>query len=254
MLPSLRKLSINIKLPLLVAGLLLAVVSIFAGLAYRQVSGGAMADAVSRLNKVATQLADLVSQQGGALKAGLMAVARDSAVLVLRSDRSSAAVDRAVAVLARLQRDTSDHLTVEIRDRDGAIVAAKPGREAILTRAAASAPPRPDSASISPLFLYGDSLFYEATVPFPEIGGWVVERRIVTNSPEAMERLSQLIGTNAQLYVGNRDGPPWSDFLKPVDIPGRGTRLRCTSAAARSGWAPLWKRRILRGCWAPNFH
>jgi two-component system cell cycle sensor histidine kinase/response regulator CckA len=216
--PLFPKLSINLKLPLLVAGLLLAVVSVFALLAYRQVSGAATAEAVDRLNKVSTQLADLISQQAGALKTALAVVARDHAVLALESDRSSAAVARAVARLDQLKRDTSDQLTIEVLDRDGAILAARPARKAILTLAAVAAPSRPDSASISPIFLYNDSLFYEATVPLPA-GGWVVERRLVTNSPEAMERLSQLIGTNAQLYVGNRDGPPWTDFLKRVDPP-----------------------------------
>ena len=218
------KLSINVKLPLLVVGLLLAVVAIFAAIAYRQVAGRATADAVDRLNNVATQLADMVSRQGQGLKTGLKAVAQDTALLALLSDRSAATVDRAVKVLGRLQRDTSQQITVEVRNREGTILAAFAPRGPTLTQAGDSAPPRPDTASITPLFLYADSLFYEVTVPFPNQGGWVVQRRAVigASSPQAMERFSQLIGTNARLYFGNREGPLWTDFITRVDPPRTG--------------------------------
>jgi PAS domain S-box-containing protein len=218
----LRRLSINIKLPLLVAGLLLAVVAIFATLAYRQVARVETADAVERLTKVAEQLSGLVSQQGQALRTSAGALAADPSILALQSDTSAEAVSRAVAVLSRLPADTNDAVTAEVRGRSGSLLALAPGRMQILTEAVAAAPPRPDSVAISPLYLYRDSVFYEVTAPLAD-WGWLVQRRIIANTRENVDRISQLFGTSAQLFLGNREGESvWTDYIGTVASPRGG--------------------------------
>jgi PAS domain S-box-containing protein len=217
--PGPHKLSITIKLPLLFTALLLAVVSIFALLAYRHVSGVASADAVDRLTRVATQLSTLVSQQGAGLKAEASMLAGKSEVRAVLRDRSDAAIARAAATLALVRRDTSNHVAVEVYDRNHRLLAASPDLLAIATEAASAAFPWPDSASISPLYLFRDTLFFDASAPLPDSAGWVVARHVVFNSPQAVAQLSQLVGTDAQLFLGNREGPLWTDFLKRVDPP-----------------------------------
>ena len=53
-------LSIRLRLPLLICGLILAVLSVYTALAYREVRRGAILNASDRLHNVSRQLTDLL--------------------------------------------------------------------------------------------------------------------------------------------------------------------------------------------------
>jgi hypothetical protein len=41
----------------------------------------------------------------------------------------------------------------------------------------------------------------------------------VVSTPNALEQLSRLMGTDAGIFVGNADGSLWTDLLKPISSP-----------------------------------
>ena len=74
-------LSLNIRLPLLIAGLLLAVIVLFGTLAYRAAARGERAAERARLETVAGQFAALLSQEAVDAVRLLASAARDTAVV-----------------------------------------------------------------------------------------------------------------------------------------------------------------------------
>ncbi|MEJ0103598.1 MAG: ATP-binding protein [Bacteroidota bacterium] len=80
----------------------------------------------------------------------------------------------------------------------------------------------PDTTLVGKIYKSGDSIFYPIIASVTnnrKISGYLVRWRLQTATPEALKQLSQLLGTNAQVYVGNRDGSLWTDLLRSVEKP-----------------------------------
>jgi len=217
-----RSWSIESKLPALIGGLLLLAVGIYGTLAYRAVSRAAVSAAFARLRTVAGQFATPMESQFRTRAAGATAAARDPAVIAFFSDPTAIRRAGAAAVLAALGTDTAQTAAVELRARDGRLMAAHRERPAGAPDPGASAPPRPDSSAISPMFQHRDSVFYEQTAPVRldgRVAGHVVLRRRFLATPQAVQTFARLIGDDAELLVGNADGSLWTDLRTRVERP-----------------------------------
>ena len=86
--------------------------------------------------------------------------------------------------------------------------------------------PGPDSGAVGRLQAIGDSLVYPVAEPVTDEGevlGWIVQWRRNMTSARGREQTIQLIGSNAELYIGNDLGDVWTDLLHvapapPVDV------------------------------------
>ena len=52
-----------------------------------------------------------------------------------------------------------------------------------------------------------------------QVAGYLVNWRLLTTTPQAIDQVSALMGKGAALYVSNTDGSVWTNLLKPVPHP-----------------------------------
>ena len=73
---------------------------------------------------------------------------------------------------------------------------------------------------IGKIYVLRDSMYYPVIVAVMDnkkTVGYLVRWRLLTATKQTIEQLSQLMGTNAALYIGNADGSLWTDMIKPVE-------------------------------------
>ena len=244
-------LSLNVRLPLLIAGLLLAIIVLFGALAYREVSEGDITAERARLQNVAGQFAGLLSQEAVSATRLLGSSARDTAIVSFtRGNSASEAAAR--QVIQRITRDTTVGAAGEIRDAQGALLLSAWPTSRIDSIAAAAAPPRADSAAVSRLYQADGYTYYEITAPLPRMRsgtGHLIIRRRLGATPEGMRQIVSMLGSGSTLLLSNEDGGVWVDAAAPAEsvrvegVPGEGVyrrasveRLGARAAIAGSPW------------------
>jgi signal transduction histidine kinase len=221
-----RRLSIGIKLPLGVAVLLVLASATLSGAAYWHVRQLAFELASERLNLAATQLEAVI---GPALRQRVSALTRVSVhpdVLSYLDEPTAGHRDTVVALLTAVPAGNG-RSGIALFDADGHLLLASGGVSA-------------DELSANPLIDAGvgaigsirrgtkdAELFYDMVVPVrhgSQLRARLLERRWLSSSPApGLNLLSSLIGPDARLLIGNRDGSLWTDFRKagaplPADV------------------------------------
>jgi signal transduction histidine kinase len=77
----------------------------------------------------------------------------------------------------------------------------------------------PDKVLIGKISAVRDSLYYPIVTSIKDGKtkiGYLIRWRLLFAAPQTIEQFSQLIGTRADLYIGNADGSFWTDLMKPV--------------------------------------
>ncbi|HTE09703.1 MAG TPA: ATP-binding protein, partial [Chitinophagaceae bacterium] len=75
---------------------------------------------------------------------------------------------------------------------------------------------------IGKFYRAGDTIYYPIMASISEkkvLTGFVVRWRRQVVTAKALSQFSQLLGTNATIYLGNRDGSLWTDMISPVAPP-----------------------------------
>jgi len=231
--------SIRRRLALSAICLVLAVVAIIAGVAYREVRASAIASATHRLTGVSRQLTDLFAASALQNLAQANAHSADSALTRrLRASRGvdTAATAAATKALARVAVAAASVAAVELWTADGTrvlttrdSVAPMPPADA---RALMSLVSGPHTAAIGWISTVGGVLSYPliAAVRSNPTGlvlssetvaplGYVVQRRRVGNTAATTKLLTELIGSGAKLYIGNARGDIWTDLVAVTPSP-----------------------------------
>ena len=250
--------SLELKLPLLISGLLVLVIGAFGWGAYTEVRDVTLRAAAEDLNRVTTQLAALLSAGAPQRISEVRRAANDPAIGAYLACSSASTEHAARAVLDRLAASDSLNGAIEVWGVTEQRVLsvgrrlpdAGPATTGALMRSASDS-----GAAVGSLRPVGDSLYY------PVIGavlrgargvGYVVIWRRVVGSPQATRGITQLIGADAALLVGNLDGDVWTDLSgrvagPPVDLrgrkgvveyvrPGRGAYLAEATAVSGAPW------------------
>jgi PAS domain S-box-containing protein len=79
-----------------------------------------------------------------------------------------------------------------------------------------------DSGYVGKIYALGDSLYYPVIAEIEQNSnriGYLIRWRIIRARSGTIDRLSQLMGTDARLYFGNTDGSLWTDMAKLVQAP-----------------------------------
>jgi signal transduction histidine kinase len=218
-------LSIRRKLPLLISALLGVVVAVISWASYRRLEGALVIAAGDRVLSVAQRLAGMLDESGRRLRRELRDVAADSTV-VRFVDRPDDERRIAVERIFNARRAATPQIAwLEIQRRDGT-------RLLTVADAHAFMPPfRPDQLAadtsargswVGPLVTVHDSIFFSlvSTVVRAQRDtiGYVIEYRRIS-SAQGADALRGLIGTDAQILIGNRIGDVWTDWVKPVAGP-----------------------------------
>jgi signal transduction histidine kinase len=216
----LASVSIEYKLPLLFGGLLLAVILAVSAIADVEMRRTVMHAASERSSSLTKQFGALMQQSGAQLRApaALMAAKPEIAAFIKSTDARSRAA--ALEVLVPRGPQTEQIVANELRDSADAIVLSATSDTisgATLTKAERLATPTPDVATIGGFRRIGTLGAYPVTVPVPGATGYhVVQWRRITGSREGREGLKSLIGSDATLYLGNRDGSYVTDLEREI--------------------------------------
>jgi PAS domain S-box-containing protein len=220
------RLSIRQRLPLLVCSLLLSVILIFGLISYLGVKKAAMKVGEERLRTLSQQLSTMLGSNTHSLISTTYNAANKPSVRSYVLSRGKDSMMEVRKVLADLQKDTS-YVKTELRDARNLVIldTARKGIginipvDALL---AEMRHPKLDSGQIGKIYAFGDSVFYPIVATITENGrlaGYLIRWRMMIARSGSVDQLTQLMGTDARLYIGNVDGSLWTDMIRPVPPP-----------------------------------
>src|SRR5437762_3397454 len=221
-----RGLSIQLKLPLLIGGLLVAVTGIYSWAAYQTMQSSASATVTTRLGTVADQYAQALKTQRDQFVDAVRSVAENPAVRAYTAHPSATARASAEAALRPSGIQAQQVVAVELWTADGRRLLAS-GDAARWTSAGAAAPfqrelARGDSGAVGQFRAVGDAIVYPVGAPVLTGAtgrGYLVQWRVITLSRQAREQVSRLIGLDGHLFVGNAANDVWTDLSRVVEAP-----------------------------------
>src|SRR5438309_870441 len=249
--------ALDITLPLLITGLLVLMIGVFAWGAYVQVRHVTLGAAAAHLESATAQLAASLRSGVSQRTAEVRQPADQPAIRTYWVHPGEAPL-AARATLASLTARDSLNAAVELWNAAGQRVLAV-GRSLPpldgRTIEALTAVVADTGAAVGPLRAIGDSLVFPVIAAVGGNGrraGYVVNWRRVQASRDATRRLTELIGSDAALLVGNATGDVWTDLSArvrgpPVDVrdrpgvieytrPGRGTSLARAQVITGTPW------------------
>ena len=253
----LAKLSLEHKLPLIIAMLLIAVIATISAAAYVEMRSTSMHVASERLLSVTGQFRDLFQQSSAQLRAGTAAAARGEAVVRFARTRNERDRTAAVAELSKTAQP-EQVVATELRDAEGTVILSthpERGTGALATNDVVPLVERSDTASIGAFRSLRDTTVYAIGAPvrgFDDL--YVVRWRRLAGTQRTRETLNRLVGSDAAIFIGNADGSHWSDLEHQIGGFPAATRgqsgiqsyrrgadsaryLASTAAIARTPWA-----------------
>ncbi|MGC4038547.1 MAG: ATP-binding protein [Chitinophagaceae bacterium] len=215
-------LSLRKKLPLLICVLLLFTIIAFGTLCYFSVRTAAMTMGKDRLSVLTNQLGAMFGQS--ALQINTATHVAGAQLPVKQFLLGGTGKDSAVLILDKLRID-STWPQADLLAADGKLVL-RSGKNAAISISGAAVvnniPRDHDSSWVGKIYQSGESVIYPIITTVMDnrkTAGYLVRWRLQTATPESVRQLSRLLGTNAQLYFGNRDGSLWTNVLETTDAP-----------------------------------
>jgi signal transduction histidine kinase len=229
---STSRLSIKQRLPLLIGGLLLAVVVASTWASYDGVKRSALQVGHERLERLTQQLATLLQQSAANLVNKTSTTANDPAVQTyLRSPAMSSRSGLEKALQPFLPPQDASCIRVELWSANRSRVLVLPEGSA---DSADELEPEFNQSASGPAFgAVGALRTLAGSIAHPVVAavkgdgdspaGYLVRWRRIGGTAEARQQLVDLIGSGSDLYVGNRGGGIWTDFVgtaqqPPVDV------------------------------------
>jgi signal transduction histidine kinase/ActR/RegA family two-component response regulator len=201
--------SLTWRLPAMFALLIGGVLLMFVWVAHRTLEQTLVEAGGARLTAAAGVIAQLLER--GAVLDQVTAAASEDAVGAYLAAPTPGTEAAARAQLATLTSATSRR--VELRDARGT-------RVLEITRPdAAPLPPldEPPQPGVGPLRVDGETVYYDVTAPAGGgLGLLTLRAAFAPTNPEAARRL---VGEEAVVLLGNRDGSVWFDLARPVRGP-----------------------------------
>jgi signal transduction histidine kinase len=131
--------------------------------------------------------------------------------------------NEALKVLEKLREDTSSVLVQLLNPDRTTILSSGKNRIRLYVNIDSILPfatsVRPDSSTTGKIYIIQGSMYYPIIASITdkkEIIGYMIRWRLINTPSKSLEQLSQLMGTDSKLYIGNDDGKLWTDMLKPV--------------------------------------
>ena len=239
--------SIEYKLPLSIAALLLTVIVVSSWAAYRGVRRAAFSAARERLTNVTSELAALLETQGAQMETQLAHAAANDTIRRFFNSQTRQTRLNVLAVLRSMGPAPEQVIGAELWNaRHQRLLTTipqesyfEPGGQVENVVWAAHA----DTGAVGRIQLIGDSLAYPISALVTDQAGplgYVVQWRRASSSPSAHEGTVQIIGTGAGLYIGDDRGDFWTDLVGAVPKPPVDVRAaRGILTYERSGKGPM---------------
>lgn len=213
---SLKSLSIQKRLPLLVCLLLMIVILLFSIISYFSIRK-------LELDAGKQRLIDLTLQAGNMFSESI----REEYVSI-RKIISGSSIGAFINNPNDLNRKATDSIMHRIGDSGGAVCAEITDSSHRRLLLVGSPLYLPDNNAYSILdenlmsgniYSYNDSIFYSITVPVTEkekLIGYVIRHRFVKITSKMISQFSRLAGHGATLHIGNKSNSFFTDLFKPV--------------------------------------
>jgi signal transduction histidine kinase len=217
----LKGLSLQQRLPLLICVLLLVIMVIFTLISYQGIKNAALKSGRERLLSLTSQLSTMFSQSMQNLFTATRTAGNHSSVKKFLKSNGGEQKDSALMVLKKIREDSTsvmvdllntNYQTVLRSEKDS--ILKKVNFDSLLSVLAAHR-----DTAIGKIYVIRDSMYYPVIAAINDNKqniGYLVRWRRLSATPQTIEQLSQLLGTRAALYIGNRDGSLWTDMIKPV--------------------------------------
>jgi PAS domain S-box-containing protein len=215
------ELSIRKRLPLLICTLLLGVILIFGVISYLGVRKASLKVGQERLQTLSQQLATMLGASTQNLIASTHSASQRPAVKSFLASGGKDSAGAAETALEQLQKDSS-YVKAELINLKGITVLSSSKMNKVTplpTDWVVGVNPAKDSGMTGKIYALGDTVFYPVLATVTEEGkptGYLVMWRRLAARSKAVDQLSQLMGTDAKIYIGNADGSLWTDMIKPI--------------------------------------
>ncbi len=222
---SIYNISIGKRLPLLITSLLLVVIIIFSFTSYNNLKKISLESGRERLNALVTEFSSLFQQSTNAFLSSVIAAAGSNEIKdYIKTGDTKDSIDAAEELNSISSKIDTLTLMVELRNAD---------KRRILTSTFIKKKIEtdsnflnkyliPDKPTISEFFIIGKHIYWAATAPVVRSKitiGYITKWRMVLASPKVIEHLSKILGSNALLYVGNKNGKLWYNLVDIVPNP-----------------------------------
>lgn len=219
--------SIRRRLPLLISALLIAVVVAFSWASYRVVERALTIAATAQMRGASARLAALLDESARRMRTDTRRIAADTAVQRYFERPGPVTQGAARRALERLQAGNAQLADVELRDARGTLLVATTERSTAAGAEVRSAPAAIDSVlragGVGPLVATADTVRFDVAAPVirndRDTLGYVVHHRRLSSGGQGTQVISQLIGAQATLLVGNANGDIWTDLVRVVPGP-----------------------------------
>ena len=219
---SFRNLSIQRRLPLFICILLLIVIITFGWISYISVRNEALKTGKERLISLSDQLSSMLSKSAQAVLISTRATANQP--VIIQSIESSDEKKKAEAydVLRKLRLDSTWVLVELINNNRQPVLRATLDSTHTFTELDSLLAATNDSLEgVGKIYRIRNKMYYAIGVRVAENKiplGYLVRWQKISASPQTLEQLSKLMGSQAKLYIGNDDGSLWTDMIKPVSL------------------------------------
>jgi signal transduction histidine kinase/ActR/RegA family two-component response regulator len=249
---SLRNLSIQTKLPLIISLLLTAVIATFLIASYQGARQAAVETSAQRLSSLTLQLSTMFQTSARTLITSARTTAGDSSIHRFLRAKNPADRALALAALRAMAPQNAQNAQVTLFDADripllSAVDSVIERHEELAVQFSA-ADSAPAYGAMGRLQLLKGALVSSSVVAVTDgqhVIGYIARWRRATQAQQSRAQqgrdlLSGLLGSNASMYYGNDRGDLWTDLADvaappPVPVPMNGTLVRYT----RPGHQPV---------------
>lgn len=218
---SLSRLTIRQRLPLLISILLLSIILVFGFISYVGVRKAALKAGEERLQNLSLQLSTMFSGNAQSLVETTHAQANTPAIKFYLATNGTDSAKAVKKWLRHLLND-SNYVAVSLLNTKG-IALFDSSKEDINIKIV------PDSlfdykdkpGGLGKIYAKDSLVLYPVIVAITSdnhLAGYLLKWRKMISRPGDVERLSNILGTNARLYFGNNDGSLWTDMI--TSLPG----------------------------------
>jgi signal transduction histidine kinase/ActR/RegA family two-component response regulator len=223
---ALSSVKIRLRLPVLIGCLLVAAVLSCVYASYLAVKRTAVEIGNERLTHLTDQVAALLQQQASTLTNRTLTSANETAIRDYVSNQDPESASKSLAIMSQF---------LSPADQNGVMVELRRLDHSLLLSTSNQTEETPDlsnefgAAAAAPFKSIGKIRIVRNLIVFPVVAavrngsgkpiGFMARWRKVSGTAEARKQLTDLLGSNATLYVGNAQGDVWTDMTAAVPAP-----------------------------------
>jgi signal transduction histidine kinase len=219
---SLGRLSIKQRLPLLICTLLLVCIVVYGFANYYSLKKADLTIGRDRLHSITTQMNASFGQVTAFYVSNSTSVSKQASVIQFLKSGGKGSQSEASRAFNRLETD-STWVWAELLDNNFKPVSSAGKRDITarlnLKQIIAAADLKPDSARVTTLYRANGGAYFALISEVTENGhllGYAIAWKSILASANDVERFSKLVGMNSSVFIGNRDGSTWTDFIRPI--------------------------------------